>query len=197
MSHQREPEEFELAAELMAIERQLAAIAPAALRIDRDQLMFAAGRAAERGQRGLAATQRVAGGGWFWPATAAMTTAASVVLAVMLWRQNEPIAVVQGAAKPQAADAAIANQDVAEQMPEVEGYPDWLHRANWAARPTQGYLEVRYIALTQGLGDLPADRSIGGESGDSHDKVPSKPATARGLLLELLPLSARHVDTRS
>ena len=46
MFGKREPERTELTPELAALERQLAALAPAPPRIDRDELMFEAGGAA-------------------------------------------------------------------------------------------------------------------------------------------------------
>ena len=45
MFDEHEPAEPEITADLKALEQQLAQIAPMALRIDRDQLMFEAGRA--------------------------------------------------------------------------------------------------------------------------------------------------------
>ncbi len=48
MFDEHEPAEFKIAADLSAVERQLARLTPAAPRIDRDRLMFEAGRAAER-----------------------------------------------------------------------------------------------------------------------------------------------------
>jgi hypothetical protein len=49
MLDEQSSEEFQLPAELAALEKQLAGFTPAAARVDRDRLMFAAGRAAIAG----------------------------------------------------------------------------------------------------------------------------------------------------
>ena len=61
MFDEQEQNEPKLTAELAALESRLCGLRPATPQIDRDRLMFAAGRAAEQGPRPLATTIRVRG----------------------------------------------------------------------------------------------------------------------------------------
>jgi hypothetical protein len=92
MSDERETSKFPLTPELAALERHLANVELSPPRLDRDRLMFAAGRAAERtavqceaAGRLLKAAQVASVRQWLWPAATAVTTAASIMLAVMLF----------------------------------------------------------------------------------------------------------------
>ena len=107
MFNQPEPGKFELAPELAALQRQLAQqLTPAAPRVDRDQLMFDAGRAAERASQDGRAIY-LAGPSWagrtgpnvratgsasarrFWPAATATMTAATILLsALLVWQRG-------------------------------------------------------------------------------------------------------------
>jgi hypothetical protein len=185
MFDEQESDEFRLPAELAATERKLASLMIAPLRVDRDRLMFEAGRAAttrgeERGARSELTQRR-----WFWPAATAMMTAATVMLAAMLvrhsdWRGDE--------AKPQAVDVAASTNNSVERSPTndvgnadgVAKYPAiWM----WMDRTPPGYLGIRYVALTRGVDALAHEfceaREDAGES--------SPPIDARQLLQELLP----------
>ncbi|MFH1924800.1 MAG: hypothetical protein ABIP48_33540 [Planctomycetota bacterium] len=81
--------EEELAPELKAIEAELAALSPREDRLDRERLVFLAGRASVGG--------RFAGRGpfvaaWAWPAsTAGMTAVAATLLVVLLLRPEPPV----------------------------------------------------------------------------------------------------------
>ncbi|MFH1267357.1 MAG: hypothetical protein ABIK89_16660, partial [Planctomycetota bacterium] len=82
--------EAELSPELKAIEAELAALSPREDRMNRERLVFLAGRASVGG--------RVAGrgslvAGWAWPASTAGMTAVAATLLVMLLVRPEPPAV--------------------------------------------------------------------------------------------------------
>jgi hypothetical protein len=186
MFERNENKDTELTPQFTAFERRLAQLDVAPLHVDRDRLMFDAGRAAGREDCFASATGhrpkggRVAGAPrWFWPSAAAMTTAACLSLAAMLVWWNDAALVAQGDAKPQ-ADAEVETQ-IAPPEAQLAVLPDI---SNWAVRPAGGYLEKRYIALTRGVGELRPD--IG--DGISHQPGGSaQPATARELLRELVP----------
>jgi len=81
-------EKEELTESMKAVEAALASLVPRADRLDRDRLIFLAGRES-------AIAESVPRARWVWPgALAAMTTAAAVLL-VMLWYQPEPPVVVK------------------------------------------------------------------------------------------------------
>jgi hypothetical protein len=209
MFDEREPERIELSAELAALERQLTAMNPAAPRIDRDRLMFEAGRAAAlagsepspnpslqgRGAT-LAASLRVAGArNWFWPAATAAMTAATVVLATMLVWQRHSWQVASVKDNSSTAPTQIAQQSAAvaeETLPNAD-----FRTASWPpfAEPSSGYLGVRNVALTRGLGALPTEFRARG--GDRSQRSRTKPATARELLDEMAPKSASALSSRS
>jgi hypothetical protein len=192
MFEQNESEKIELTPELAALERQLAGLDVAPLHVDRDRLMFEAGRAAGIAERELAATPRVAGvPRWFWPAAAAMMTAACFVLSTMLVWRGDAVSVAQSEAKPQAvglAGNASRSGDGASELAPMAGIES-LQREY--TRPSGGYLETRYIALTRGVGELRSEN-------DGEFSIPSgalRPAaTARELLRELAP---SHVAPKS
>ncbi|MEX0642232.1 MAG: hypothetical protein WD468_06000 [Pirellulales bacterium] len=184
MFDEQEPGKFELAPELAALQRQLAQLTPTAPRVDRDQLMFDAGRAAERaGQYGRAIY--LAGPSWagrfshrFWPAATATMTAATILLsATFLWQRLSP---------PIAHESALPQTSAIAKSADVPS-----DRVNtWPTRPraTSGYLAVRDAALTRGIGALANERNY--EVSTSPQRA--VPATARQLLEELLPNSSRQ-----
>jgi len=93
-------------AELTEFEEGLATLVPKVIGVDRDQLLFLAGR------------QSVVGLGrcrWVWPASTALSTLAAAVLAVMLWvdgigvqdfAENPPPEDVQQPIKPSPANVS-------------------------------------------------------------------------------------------
>lgn len=221
MFDEHEPAKFELTPDLAAIERQLARLTPAAPRIDRDRLMFAAGQAAagstEPRRLGYIAGPSRAGKyalgpfragelsanpfrarAWYWPAATATMTASTLLLATMLvWqRAAQPIAAqspmppqpttVAIAPAAQSADATAAVAPVARQS-EDYGWP-------MSSPPTTGYLGLRYIALTRGVGELEPHNGTASTDSDSSGNAP---ATQRELLRELLPAADRRVSPRS
>ncbi len=198
MFDEQKSSEYELSGELTALERQLRGLTPVMPRIDRDRLMFAAGRVAEEGPIRIATTSRIAGAGrWLWPAATACMTAATLLLATMLvWQSRLQLVARQKEAKPQAV------VDVVSALREGEVNPAYLvtSRDGWSTSgpPTDTYLGVRYIALTHGVSALPAEAPWGGVDRDgSNDRPPTKPVTARNLLDELLPSFSRSIPSRS
>ena len=184
MSDRNESDQYELPAELAALENSLAAMMPLMPRVDRDQLMFAAGmaRSEARGARGKK---------WLWPAATALATAASLLLAVALWRQtsspNGPkrVIAIQPAVIPQSAE-----------LDEV--IVDRFTDAPWSDLTNSGYLGLRNIALARGVGALPqVPQFAGAQSQRSQSAAPYAPTTSRDLLKELLLEDASDSQPRS
>jgi hypothetical protein len=195
MFERQKPDDLQLPADLAAFERGLTELSPAAVRMDRDRLMFAAGRAAggggvtsDSGQDGRAMVVNWSGSA-FWPAATAMMTAATILLATMLvWQHADR----QLAAKPQADVMVTVSADGEELKTRIESVdrePDTVNRGRWpwSARPTSGYLGLRNVALAEGVAAIEnRSATTNGPSGE-----PSSPMTARGLLEELLPAAGR------
>lgn len=184
MSDQQEPGKFELAPELFAVQNKLANLSPKALRIDRDQLMFNAGRAAERaavnaaspavlGPVGITPPSSTVRSARFWPAATATMTAAAILLAAMLIHDRGRKSTAD-LSQPPSIDIAGAHS--------VSTAPPFATRTP-RSRSTTGYLGIRNTALDRGLSAFTTEL----------DAVPivsppqSKPATARDLRDELLP----------
>jgi hypothetical protein len=112
---------------LDALAGALRGLAPRPAGLDRDGLMFRAGRAS-------------APRGWAWPLTAAASTVAAAFLGVLLWARPEPPPpVVYVAERPQPAD------DERAPAPDAEGRPGaWSH-----------YLQLLETFLPDGLEGLP------------------------------------------
>jgi hypothetical protein len=205
----QESREHELAPELAALERQLRSMMPAPPRVDRDRLMFAAGEAAgaasiaEPGQHGRAMYDEtgrplcIAGPSWagrFWPAATFTMTAASLLLATMLvWQDlRQPIG-RQIAPLQLATDANNSSHDF-----DIDQPAQLATRNTWPSIPfdNSGYLGVRYVALTRGVGALsPELQSSGNDELLPNDRA--EPATPRGLLNELLPAAHPSNSSRS
>jgi hypothetical protein len=200
MYDEQESPEHEIAPELAPLERQLRGMAIAPPRVDRDRLMFAAGQAApvalndEPGRDGRAMYDEagrpryVAGpsraGGRVWPAATFTMTAAALLLATMLVWQHRRQSIAQQIVPVQ--PTVVANDTVHDIDADR---PDRLASRNrWQSIPSvnSGYLGVRYVALTRGVGALSEL-----QPSDSDGKAPSddqaNPTTPRGLLKELLP----------
>jgi hypothetical protein len=218
MFDEHEPAESELTPDLAAIERRLARLTPAAPRIDRDRLMFAAGQAAagrtlpegfltEPRRLGNIAGPSRAGelsaspsraGGWYLPVATATMPAATLLLVTMLaWQRTaQPIA-VQSLTPPQ--PTTVANAQPAQSVDATaSATPSALQseQFGWpmASPPTTGYLGLRYIALTRGVGELETHNRTAGSDSDS---IGNTPATQRELLRELLPAANRDASPRS
>jgi hypothetical protein len=154
------------------VERQLAALVPLALDIDRDALLYSAGYAAARRSR-LSA---------LWPVATAVMTAATVLLALR--------GTAAPTAKPQAA-ATIAKTAPTEPTSPLRAEPAPNFTAWWDFGPrpralnqlvAERDLQLRWEQSSQlccGAG-LPVDAL------DFEDFTPAKAVTNRELLEEML-----------
>lgn len=180
MHDERRHDEVALPAELTALEERLKEFLPAAPQLDRDRLMFAAGAASAQPERLGYIAEPSRFGERFWQAAASVMTAATLLLAAMLLRQTS-------------SPEQFANTTRIDDPPlaATGGEPS---PAEWSSLPPDripsGYLGVRYVALTQGIGALDDEQP----STDTSIESPSQPATSRELLREYLPA---NVNPRS
>jgi hypothetical protein len=208
MHDKQESHEPELAAELLALERQLRGMSPMVPRVNRDHLMFAAGQAAgttlvaeptpDSGaiydSTRLVYIARRSWADRCWPAATFTMTAASIMLATVVVWQNRQQTIPQQTAPFQ--PAIIATNELRE-SPADE--PQFTTRLRWSSIPSanSGYLGVRYVALTRGITAVPTNF----QSSDNDHELPADggvgPATPRGLLHELLPASNPANTSRS
>ena len=208
MYDEQESREHEIALELAALERQLRGMTPAAPRIDRDCLMFAAGQAAalaEASQDGRAMYDRsgrplyFAGssraGRRFWPAATCTMTAATLLLATMLvWQsRRQPIAQQSVPMQPAVVASSSSHDFVMDRPARLATHNTWPSIPS----VNSGYLGVRYVALTRGIGALSSEL----QSPNGDDEMPSsnhaEPNTRRGLLNEFLPATHPSKSSRS
>ncbi len=94
--------EERLDADLKSFEAQLASLNPRTDRLDREQLMFQAGRQSIRTSRVLP---------WVWPAACGLSTTAAMVMLVALLMQPEPQVVVKYVEVPAKADTQEPGPD--------------------------------------------------------------------------------------
>jgi hypothetical protein len=175
-----EPDEL-APAEQAAIERSLAAVAPAPPRVDRDRLMFLAGQASALSDSRppipdlRLPTLRT----WLWPATSAALGATSLALAVALLVRPAPqVQVVYH-------DRPVPFPAIAPQSPLPASPPTPLLVAAAATRTppsdlsSHNYLRTRDVALRLGLD------ALGTFSGGGGGGTPAP--TYRSLLESLSP----------
>jgi hypothetical protein len=207
MYDEQKSREPEIAPELIALERQLRGMTPAVPRIDRDQMMFAAGQAAapvHAGQDGRAMYDRagnphhIAGpfraGGRFWPAATFTMTAATLLLATMLVWQRQTLGVASQSALPLPAALQVSDQahEAIAQSPVQFAISKRDVRA--FQHPTSGYLGIRYVALTRGVDALEPSISV---SADDADSSKDTPQTQRNILKQLVPSARNQMNPRS
>jgi hypothetical protein len=191
-----------------ATQSLLKCFAPASSGIDRDRLMFLAGRAAglaEAARPQPSPTSRTNGRhAWVWPAATAVMSAVSLLLAIALFvrpassiadRDGAPPAPAHNQPPPQLPQADGARVVVDSPSP-VEGErvaSDMRPRAassdavQSAGSRTRSYLRQREIALTHGIDALP-------ESPAPAASVAGAALPQRELLEELLPGGARQAS---
>jgi hypothetical protein len=147
------------------VERRLAALAPLALDLDRDALLYAAGFAAARRSR-LSAV---------WPVTTAVMTAATVLLA--LRGPESPTAKPQAAAK------------IATTSPHIESAPNYTAWWDFGPRPralTKLVAERDLQLRSQESSQLCCGARLPMDALDFEDFSPAKAVTNRELLEEML-----------
>jgi hypothetical protein len=210
MQDEQRSREPEIAPELNALEKQLRRMTLATPRIERDRLMYAAGQAA-----GASSSEAFGRDGWvtydntgrpryiagpssagrrFWQVTTYTMSAAALFLATMLlWQGHRtPLAQQQSPARPVDAIPTLRDSD-------LDSPPRFATRNNWPSIPSidSGYLGVRYVALTRGVGALSPDS----RSDDGNEETPAirgtEPSTPRAILNELLPATRRLNSSRS
>jgi hypothetical protein len=202
MFDEREPAEPELTPDLQATEGQLARLTPVAARVDRDRLMFEAGKVAARpGLHGRLAVARwpgyIAGpswhGGLVWPAIATLTTAASLLLAVSLVWQRHSFEVALHE-RPQAVSVVqVAEQRPAEVL-STTAQPSFATAELMSLRqPANGYLSIRYAALTRGVNAI----DTGPTNSEIGDSMGALEQTQREMLDELLPSAKSKKHSKS
>lgn len=172
------------------IETSLSAYAPRPPRIDRDRLMFEAGRAAAFSHFPLAKGSPFQRGaiGWFnlpsscspphwlWPASTLMMTAVACGFAVALFLQVDPVPRVQVIKRvvrephrtlpsPAAApEPVLVSSDRRYQVEQFSAQPSPAEEApalTLAALPENHLLRVREVALTQGVDAISPPHSEG------------------------------------
>ncbi len=128
----RRAAEQELSPSLKAIEAELASLTPRTDRLDRERLIFLAGRQSAAAGEVSPAKRR---GGWGWPAAFAAMTAVAAGLLVMLWSRPEapgdvPFVVVpperaldDGAAPPQESPESLPDEGHVEPPPVPQEPP--------------------------------------------------------------------------
>jgi hypothetical protein len=202
----KQEQHHELASDLLAIERHLRELTLTAPQVDRDRLMYLAGVAAGQSASASESARLTPPAGirqvlksrqWLWPTTAAMMTAATLLLGSMLVWQNRSPSVVQIGTNSQPVRQSAhhpqkAISDCRDQLAADEDH-------SWRIRPAAtGYLGVRYIALTQGITAFEPDYQATSAGGDSWSDVQqTQPATAGRLMDELLPASTGTPRPRS
>ncbi|NLS94132.1 MAG: hypothetical protein GXX96_18385 [Planctomycetaceae bacterium] len=137
----------ELSAELQAFEAQLAAILPSTGRLERDRLMFEAGKAAAEAEqmRPSASMPR-----WAWPAISTASTASAVfLLAMVLIDSRSPIVEKP---VPRTGEITSGATDPSDQVP-VRRFPD-----SQPDRPDQGSSHALLASLFFG-DEQPRDNS--------------------------------------
>jgi hypothetical protein len=189
---EREPEEHEIAPDLVAIERRLSRLTASAPRIDRDRLMFESGQATvARPERPGYIAEPFRLGRYFWPAATSTMTAASLLLATMLidTRQALQLAQTNQRSIVPAESAAQHSVDVRTAQPQLASATRLAARA-----PQTGYLGTRFVALTRGVAALD-DADVSGIG--NGDASPAILPTRKQMLNELLPKSSRTDTPKS
>jgi hypothetical protein len=186
-----EPEEREITPDLADIERRMARLTPAAPRIDRDRLMFEAGRASvARPERPGYIAEPFRLGRYFWPAATSTMTAASLLFATMLVDMRHALQLAQN------VQPAIVPVQPAIQPPATTPLPTRREPASatWLATqvPQSGYLGTRFVAFTRGVGAIESPL----ESANDNFTPSAQPPTRREMLNELLP-STRAMNPKS
>lgn len=189
--------------ELEAIERALAALAPAPPRVDRDRLMFLAGQASVIADSRPSAPEprtlnpnalipakgsgfRVQWGS-LWPATSAALAATSLSLAIALLMRPAPQIQVVYRDQPVAVPGAAVQSPLPVQPPAPSLVAAAASRTPPSDLSSHNYLRTRDVALRLGLDALGTFKSAGGDD----SPVP----TYRSLLESLSPARPRAANS--
>jgi len=173
------------------VEQLLRSFSPAPAGIDRDRLMFLAGRASrdeqlvEDGSAGASPSQVKASPSQarlrsrLWPALSLVTTAAALTLAVMLWQRPERTVFVD---RPVVREVVreIASSAPSGDQPSRESLPPNYVAMQWPSSidPDDNYVIQREKVLRDGVDALDDVEAAGGPARYA-------PATQRELLQEM------------
>jgi hypothetical protein len=170
--------EKRMSEELDGFERALATLTPAASGVDRDQLMFLAGRASVE----AAGTPRR--GGRLWPAAAMMSTVAAGVLAVLLTVEvrRQPPRTPIAADQREPAEKPILDENVNEGPGKsaVQPTPGEVDLQTLALATSErwrqsNYVQLQQLALAHGVEALPLPVHTGSSSpappGESFESI--------------------------
>lgn len=162
------------------LEQQLVALGPRPAAIDRDQLMFQAGRAealSELTLRESPSHRRTRS--WLWPSAAGLMTAAAAVLAVILIVGPESEVQVQTVYVDRPTAMGAVSSSVAQPAPGAEAQPGPRPPAaaapgsaprSWVARQSRGLIHARDMALAFGVDSLPTGMSSRGQAADEREQ---------------------------
>jgi hypothetical protein len=158
-------DERESSTGLNPIEQALRSFAPIAPQLDRDRLMFLAGRANAEG-RGLLApsmgnlSRSERATRWLWPASSAALAATSLALAIALFTRSTPqpqLIVRDAPASAVAPQSPVSNGDTAPRRQYATALP------RPAPANSESYLKTREVAFRMGLDALGSPPSGGSE----------------------------------
>lgn len=150
------------AQDVTELEAALASLSPRASRVDRDQLLYLAGRASAE-QTSVGNLRRP----WLWPAATAVSASAAVVLAVLLLARPEPRVVERIVYVPQPREAeGQQNQKTSHDQPAPLMADEHVDSSPavpatdpiWSVTDGRGtnYLRLRQMVLASGVDALPA-----------------------------------------
>ena len=186
-------EKEELIGSMKAVEATLASLVPRTDRLDRDRLIFLAGRES-------AVAESVPRAHWVWPgALAAMTTAAAVLLVMLLYQPEPPVVVKyveipvqrpdpdetvsENGSPPTEPDQVVSPppQEPEEKPLHSGGRPNLLASLglSWWPEP-QGRLPANRVSyprlldqiLTEGLDSLPPPESVAAPAESATPQLP-------------------------
>ena len=133
--------------DLTSVEATLSALRPTPTGVDRDRLMYLAGRAAAASSLGL----RRPRADWLWPSTTAASLLLAITFAAMWHARGEPVVVYR--------DRPVAASQLAEQprVAAVEKEKEEVQVESASPRKAwrTDYLQLRRLVATQGVGAIP------------------------------------------
>lgn len=176
------------------VEARLGALVPVAPQVDRDALMYQAGWAAAQAvPRGLN-SRKVSP--QFWKVTTGLMTAATVILALMLFRQPDSSStrIVQTVESGD-LEKTVEDPSLLADIPEAVAILDVVadesrrpaarHASYVLVHPSANYLALREVALTRGVDDWPIDYRQ--PTSEASREPSNRTSTVRQLMNELLP----------
>ncbi|HUT95692.1 MAG TPA: hypothetical protein VMY37_39925 [Thermoguttaceae bacterium] len=137
--------------DLTGVEAALSSLTPTPTGVDRDRVMYLAGRAAAGGSLDLPRRRAW----WLWPSATAASLLLAVTFAAMWHARGEPVVVYRD--RPVAAPQPAEQPRVAtEEKQEVEGE---VAIASPGAPWRTDYLQLRRLVTMRGIDALPESRA--------------------------------------